>query len=224
MISVLTITYKRQNLLEESIYSFLQQNNPDSEMVIINDQSEVKYEFDHPQIKIYNCDKRFPSISEKLKWGFDKCKFDYIYRLDDDDLLGPNALNLTKQDINNHPGYDIYRSNSHYYFEHNEFIKIGSNVNNGNVYTKTYLNRINFPDKSWGEDYEITFKNNANIYESSGKPTMIYRWGMSTYHVSGMGNLSNKRLYEWADRIGGESSGIIKLSPKFDNDYYSVLP
>ena len=224
MISVLTITYQRQNLLEEAIHSFLQQNNPNSEMVIINDYSEVEYEFNHPQIKIYNCSKRFPTISEKLKWGFGECKYDHIYRLDDDDLLAPNALNLTEQDINNHPGYDIYRSDTHYYFEDNKFVKISGNVNNGNVYTKKYLNRINFPDKSWGEDYDITFNNNAKIYDASRKPTMIYRWGMSTYHISGMGDLPNKELYEWADRVGEKSLGVIQLQPKFENNYYSMLP
>lgn len=224
MISVLTLTYQRQPLLEESIQSFLLQNNPTSEMVIINDYPDVEYILDHPQIKIYNCDERFPSISEKLKWGFSQCNFDYIYRLDDDDLLAPNALKLTEDDIKSQPGYEIYRSNNHYYFENNKYVKISGMVNNGNVYTKSYLNRITFPDKSWGEDFDITFKNNAKIFDANRKPTMIYRWGMPTYHISGMGDRPNKELYEWADRLGIKSSGKVILTPQFENDYYSMLP
>ena len=224
MISVLTLTYKRQTLLEEAINSFLLQNNSTSEMVIINDHPEVEYVFEHPQIKIYNCSERFSSISEKLKWGFSQCKFDYVYRLDDDDLLAPNAIKLTEEDIKTHPGYDIYRTNKHYYFENNRYVKISGMVNNGNVYTKSYINRITFPDKSWGEDYDITFNNKAKIFDADRKSTMIYRWGMSTYHISGMGNKPSKELYEWADRLGMKSSGKVNLIPRFENDYYSMLP
>jgi glycosyltransferase involved in cell wall biosynthesis len=224
MVSVLTLTYKRQTLLEEAINSFLLQNSPTSEMVIINDHPEVEYIFDHPQIKIHNCSERFSSISEKLKWGFNQCKFDYMYRLDDDDLLAPNAIKLTEFDIRTRSWYDIYRTDKHYYFENNRYVKIGGMVNNGNVYTKSYINRITFPDKSWGEDIEITFNNEARIFNAYRKPTMIYRWGMSTYHVSEIGDKPNNELYKWADKLGMNSSGKITLIPKFENDYYSMLP
>ena len=70
MISILTLTYQRHNLLEEAIQSFLLQNHKKSEMVIVNDSPDNFYTYDHPQIKIYNCSERFSSISEKLRWGF----------------------------------------------------------------------------------------------------------------------------------------------------------
>lgn len=224
MISVLTLTYKRQTLLEEAINSFLLQNSPTSEMVIINDHPEVEYIFDHPQIKVHNCSERFSSISEKLKWGFSQCKFNYMYRLDDDDLLAPNAIKLTEIDIKTRSWYDIYRTDKHYYFENNRYVKISGMVNNGNVYTKSYIGRITFPDKSWGEDTEITFENGAKIYNASRLPTMIYRWGMSTYHISGMGDKPSEELYKLADKLGKKSSGKVNLNPRFDNDYYSMLP
>jgi glycosyltransferase involved in cell wall biosynthesis len=224
MVSVLTLTYKRQTLLEEAIKSFLLQNSPTSEMVIINDHPEVEYIFDHPQIKVHNCSERFSSISEKLKWGFNQCKFDYMYRLDDDDLLAPNAIKLTEFDIKTRSWYDIYRTDKHYYFENNRYVKIGGMVNNGNVYTKSYINRITFPDKSWGEDTEITFENSAKIYNANRLPTMIYRWGMSTYHISGMGDKPSEELYKLADKLGKKSSGKVNLNPRFENDYYSMLP
>lgn len=224
MISVLTLTYKRQTLLEEVINSFLLQNNSTSEMVIINDHPEVEYVFDHPQIKIHNCSERFSSISEKLKWGFSQCKFDYMYRLDDDDLLAPNAIKLTELDIKTRSWYDIYRTDKHYYFENNRYVKIGGMVNNGNVYTKRYIDRITFPDKSWGEDTEITFGNGAKIYNANRVPTMIYRWGMSTYHISAMGDKPTKELYKLTDMTSIKTSGKIILKPRFENDYYSMLP
>jgi glycosyltransferase involved in cell wall biosynthesis len=82
MISVLTITYKRHQLLEEAIQSFLfQEPSLESEMVIINDNSDVDYVFNRPKIRIINHKKRFPSIDAKIKWGYKQCKYEYIYLL-----------------------------------------------------------------------------------------------------------------------------------------------
>lgn len=223
MISVLTLTYQRHNLLEEAIHSFLLQNHKNSEMIIVNDSKDNHYTFNHPQIKIFNLKERFTSLSKKLEWGFKHCSYDYVYRLDDDDLLGPDGLQITEEFIKNNPGYEIYRPKTHYFFIHNKFDKIGGNVNNGNVYTKSYIDRIEFPDKSFGEDFDITFKNRAKIYEDSGKPTMIYRWGMSTYHVSGLGNVSTNEMYEKIDSMTKNNKGNITLNPQFSSDYYKMI-
>lgn len=231
MISVLTLTYQRHYLLEEAIESFLRQDfSGESEMLIVNDSSRVQYALDNTNIRIINLENRFSSIGEKLSFGFSQCKYNYIYRLDDDDLMAPWALGNTCDDIINHPNYDIYRSDGHYSFLNNEYKGISSNVNNGNVYTKSYLSRIEIPSSSFGEDYEITFKMNAQIYESNRQQkTMIYRWGMNTYHISGMGNIGQDDINKWTDRIVADSKyqsseqGILLLQPHFDSDYYKQI-
>ena len=224
MISVLTITYKRPHLLEEAMESFLQQGVVGAEMVIVNDNIEVDYVYDHPSIRIFNLKERFPSIAAKLEWGYKQCQNHYVYRLDDDDLLAPWALENVKQDILNNPGYEIYRSRGMYFFVNNEFQKEDSNINNGNVYSKSYLDRIKFPDKSGDEDADITFMHKANIYQSKLKHSMIYRWGMGTLHISGMGIQPNEVILARADEVLKEELGVIQLNPHFDNDYYSQLP
>lgn len=223
MISVLTLTYGRKRLLEESIHSFLSQNFEESEMVIINDEPNVTYRFIHPRVKIINLNQRFDNISKKIEWGFKECKYDYVYRLDDDDLLSLNALKNVEKQINENPGYEIYRRSNHLYFEHNKCLGIGGGVNNGNVYTKNYLNRITFPGKNFGEDFDITYKFGASIHESKDCPTMIYRWGMSTYHISGMDDIPIKRQYEWADELKEKNDGVIDLDPKFNDNYYEQI-
>ena len=168
MISVLTLTYKRHHLLEEAIQSFLaQENPPECEMVVINDNAEVDYVYNHPKVRIINHKERFPSISAKLQWGYQQCQGEYIYRLDDDDLLAPWALHNVQTDIDNNPGFDVYRSKGMYFFVHNIFERENSNINNGNVYSKAYFDRIAWPDTSIGEDADITFHKNGNIYEST---------------------------------------------------------
>ena len=234
MISVLTLTYQRHHILEEAIESFLRQDFPgESEMVIINDSPKVEYVFEHPKIRIINVKERFASIGQKLKFGFSECKFQYIYRLDDDDLMAPWALSHTWDDIIAHPGYEIYRSDGHYLFENNKFKGITGNVNNGNVYTKKYLSRIEIPETSFGEDYTMTFDFNAKIFNSSREQkTMIYRWGMNTYHISGMGQISEQARQEWTDSIvenvaktrnTSEEEGPLILHPHFHEEYYQQI-
>ena len=224
MISVLTITYKRHHLLEEAIQSFLAQElPPECEMVVINDNPEVDYVYNHPKVRIINHKERFPSIAAKLKWGYQQCKYDYIYRLDDDDLLTPWALKNVSIDIETNPGFEIYRSEGMYFFMNNIFDKESSNINNGNIYTKAYLDRITWPDKSGNEDDDITFHHNATIYESKLKHTMIYRWGMGTFHISGLGIQPNQVILNHADKVLDNTKGNITLHPVFRNDYYAQI-
>lgn len=234
MISVLTLTYQRHLLLEEAIESFLRQDfSGESEMLIINDSDKVDYVFEHPNIRIMNLKKRFPSIGQKLSFGFSQCKYDYIYRLDDDDLLAPWALRNTWEDIVSHPGYEIYRSDGHYYFESNKFNGISGSVNNGNVYTKPYFARIQIPEVSFGEDYAMTFDFDAKTFESQrAQKTMIYRWGMGTFHISGMGNVGsdiiNKNTDHMVESLAAENhtrleKGSLVLNPHFQEDYYQQI-
>jgi glycosyltransferase involved in cell wall biosynthesis len=224
MISVLTITYKRHHLLEEAIQSFLAQEfPPECEMVIINDNVEVDYIYNHPKVRIINHKERFPSIAAKLEWGYKQCKYNYIYRLDDDDLLAPWALKNAIVDIQTNPGFDIYRSEGMYFFVNNKFEKESSNINNGNIYTKAYLDRIKWPDKSGDEDADITFHHGGTIYESKLKHTMLYRWGMDTLHISGMGKQTNQKILAEADRVLDNTKGDIILHPHFKNNYYEQI-
>ncbi|MCX7922554.1 MAG: glycosyltransferase family 2 protein [Clostridia bacterium] len=231
---MLTLTYQRHHILEEAIESFLRQDfSGESEMVIINDSPQVEYVFEHPRIRIINLKERFPSVGHKLKFGFSQCKYDYIYRLDDDDLMAPWALSHTWDDIIAHPDYEIYRSDGFYFFEHNKYKGISGSVNNGNVYTKKYLSRIEIPETSDGEDSTMTFDFNAKIYHSPREQkTMIYRWGMNTYHMSGMGKVSDNAKNEWADRIvetvakernTSVEEGLLVLHPHFQEEYYQQI-
>jgi hypothetical protein len=228
MISILTLTYQRKHLLEEAIQSYLLQYEPyklQSEMVIINDSPDVEYRFEHPNIRIINCKERFSSVGKKLEYGFTQCLSQWIYRLDDDDLLSPYALEINERYRILHPNKDILRDQKHYYMCHNQFEGYGDSINNGNCYNWNYLKKVGkIIDKSIGEDNWLTFHNNADIHiGDEGKYTMIYRWGMGTYHISGMGDRPNEEIYHLTDKSNTET-GIIYLNPHFREDYWSKLP
>lgn len=224
MISVVTLTYRRYHLLEEAIHSYLMQDfDGESEMIVINDASDITYSIDHSNVRIINYPERFSSIGKKLEYGLKQAKYNYVYRLDDDDLLAPWGLSLIAGYINQPEQFDIYRSHGHYYFSDNIYLGIGGSVNNGNCYTRPYIDRIDFPDKSIGEDSDITFGNNASIYTGRDNLlSMIYRWGMHTSHISGLGNCESSVAFASVDAICKES-GHIHLRPHFNNDYYSQL-
>jgi len=224
MISVLTLTYKRAHLLEEALESFIRQQPTlwDCEMVVINDNPEVDYVFEHPLVKIINCKERFKSISAKLEWGYKQCKYNYIYRLDDDDLLAPEAINKVGEMIINFPGHELYRSEEHYFFNNNRYEGLSGSVNNGNVYSRGYLDRIKFPDKSGDEDSDITFAFNAKTHTFK-QPTMIYRWGMSTMHISGLGIQSNETVLKATDNTLKEEPGERILIPHFTQEHWKLL-
>jgi hypothetical protein len=60
------MTYGRIDLLEESLYSFLNQNyEGDSELVIVNDYPLQNIIFDHPKVRIYNINHTFETIGDK---------------------------------------------------------------------------------------------------------------------------------------------------------------
>jgi glycosyltransferase involved in cell wall biosynthesis len=223
VISIATLTYRRENLLEEAIHSFLLQNRHDCEMVVVNDYKNVQYYIDAPNVRIINCEERFSSIGEKLKFCFNNCKHNYMYRLDDDDLLCEGGLDAMCAEITQNPGYDVYRSKYSYYTHNNNYVSSPSNVNNGNCYSKQYVSTVSNWDKSCDEDVFITYRNNANIYEFESK-TMIYRWGMGTYHISGIGaGKKHQDYFNVADRLGSNTKNLYKLEPKFKQDYYDKI-
>lgn len=226
MISVLTMTYQRHHILEEAIQSFLSNNIEDCEMVIINDCPDVQYIFEHPNIRVINCPERFNSIGKKLQWGFEQCRGEFIYRLDDDDLLTSWAMDLVREQVKNEG--DIFRCKGAYFFQNNTYFDLMDNINNGNCYSKRFIEGIEFPDVSIIEDHILTFKSGGRIFtDNSDRFTMIYRWGQQTYHISALGveNAQNSDLLlGQIKEMSNKEQGTIILRPHFDNDYYNQLP
>ena len=228
MVSILTLTYQRHHLLEEAIQSYLLQlkgYETVSEMVIINDSPDVEYVFHHPNVKIINLKQRFSSVGKKLEWGFTQCRYNWIYRLDDDDLLSPWALEINQGYRTAYPNKDILRDQKHYFYSHNKYQGLADSINNGNCYNSNYIKRLgSIIDKSIGEDNWLTFHNGGDIHiGDTGKYTMIYRWGMGTYHISGMGDKPNEEIYSKVD-VSNTEKGIIELKPHFKENYWSQLP
>lgn len=231
MISVMTLTYKRPHLLEEAIQSFLAQGEDayDCEMIILNDNIDSEYVIDHPsleypefKIKVINHNERFSSISKKMEWGLQFCEKPWIFRLDDDDLLAPGALRHVKEHLKV-AEIDIFKPKHIYFFEHNKYRGIRPGINSGITYNKAWLKTIDFKDLNFGEDRNMLYDQGGRIFDMPDPPTMIYRWGMNTTHMSGWGDIPNYLVNRRTDKNLGPEIGVVSIKPKFHGKYYEQL-
>tara|TARA_B100001778_G_scaffold18086_1_gene13581 strand:+ start:1015 stop:1764 length:750 start_codon:yes stop_codon:yes gene_type:complete len=228
-LTVLTLTYNRYKLLQEAIYSFVSQGADDCEMLIINDQAKVDYVCDIPNVRIINCKTRFPSIFDKLLFGFAQANNEYVYRLDDDDLLAEKSFIKCQEEIHNNPGYDLYRSEHIHFTSSNVYRGMSGSVNNGNIFSKTFVASLDREEAakknslSIGEDQYMIYHAQPKTYTFEF-PSMIYRWGMGTHHISGTGLKDPKEVNAAADAsFVNMEQGTIKLEPVFKNDYYYTI-
>lgn len=223
MISVLCITYKRPHLLLEALQSFLEQNREDCEFVIINDNPEVEYVCDIPNVNVVNRATKFLHLTDKIKFGAKICQYDYIFRLDDDDLLTPGALDGIISEMKETPGMDIYKCEHMHFFENNLYKSTVVGINTGIAYEKDFLIKASVKQCSFGEDREVLAACDHDKLHYLKTIGMIYRWGMGEYHVSGMGDISSEKVNSWIDRTSKETPGINVLKPGFQNDYYGQI-
>jgi hypothetical protein len=97
------------------------------------------------------------------------------------------------------------------------------NINNGNIYRKGFLQSIDFRDLSVNEDIHLTFNTGGKIH-TFNDITMIYRWGMNTYHISGMKTTNPEEVSKITDNFQSpQEDGDYILKPHFKNDYYSEI-
>jgi hypothetical protein len=52
---------------------------------------------------------------------------------------------------------------------------------------------------------------------------MIYRWGMNTFHISGLGIQPNQVILDHADRVLDDRKGLLELKPQFKENYYEQI-
>lgn len=105
-ISVIIPTYKRENFLEKSIKSILNQTYPWLELIVVDDDTEngsareVVEKFDDKRIK-YFVNERKKGANGARNTGILNARGDYIAFLDDDDESLPNRLDKSVKFMEN---------------------------------------------------------------------------------------------------------------------------
>ena len=237
-ISAKCITYGRVDMLEESIYSFINQDYPGKkELIIVNDYPLQKLEYNHPEIKIYNLDETFATIGEKENYAMSKCLADIICQWDDDDIAMPNHLmNVAKYFKEDS---DLLHWEKGVFFNEPNISAITGLGNSGIVYSRKIWELIGgHPLENAGYDmtFVIKIKNfSKNIVLASppdDEVSWFYMWGGRGYHMSGQGtdddNRPNviKRHSKYVEHLREKNlipTGIVKLNPSWKKDYLQLL-
>lgn len=239
-ISCKMITYGRVEFLEESLYSYINQDYlpKNSELIIVNDYPLQKLKFDHPQVKIYNLDKTFTSIGEKENFATSKCQGDIICQWDDDDLAMPWHLkNVARYFV---PGSDLLHWHKAIFMNVPNIAAIGGVGNSGIVFSKKIWNEIGgHPLENAGYDMTFVLKIKHTAPQNvvfadppDSEASWVYVWGGRGYHMSGQGTDDNTRpnvIERHAShieerRLRGEiPTGDVQLNPNWKYNYTSLL-
>lgn len=232
LISAKMITYGRVEFLEESLHSFLIQDYPEKELVIVNDYPLQKLVFDHPQVRIYNLDETFKTIGDKENFATELCKGEIICQWDDDDVAMPWHLNNVAKyftdDVN------ILHWNPGVFYNNGQITDITWTGNSGIVFRKSAWKAIGgHPVENAG--YDMTFverlhKNGGILFANPPKneASWFYMWGGRGYHMSGLGTDTSDKpnvIERHSAHIenlrmkGKIPTGNVQLNPHWNIDY-----
>lgn len=237
-ISAKCITYGRVDTLEESIYSFINQDYPGKkEMIIVNDYPLQKLKFDHPDVKIYNLDYTFETIGEKENFAMSKCSADIICQWDDDDVALSNHLENVALYFNEYT--DLLHWHRGVFFNNGAITSITGLGNSGIVFSRKIWELLGgYPIENAG--YDMTFvmsirnisRNIVFAAPTDEHVSWFYMWGGRSYHMSGQGTDTPdrpnvvKRHSEHIEDLrqkGYIPIGQVQLNPHWKQNYKELL-
>ncbi|MEZ4562791.1 MAG: glycosyltransferase family A protein [Thermomicrobiales bacterium] len=234
LISCVCPTYGRppgqQHLIEEAIQSFLLQDYPNKELIVLNDCPGQELVCDAPGVRVVNVSERFPSLGDKRNAGVALARGDLIATWDDDDISLPWRLSLSYQML----GQADYFNPKRGWFRHNGVLVgdqkpvVGANMS---LFRRDALRTIGgYPSLTLGEDQVFDQAMRATVQtrggDASGDPELprddwfyIYRWGESDFHLSGSPDAN------FWDEVGKRpvKPGRYRLEPHWRVDYIAEV-
>ncbi len=169
MVSVVMLTYQRDNLLPNAIGSILNQTNSDFELIILNDgstdkTSDIVKSFNDKRIRYYENSKNM-GIAYSRNKVLKKARGKYIMIMDDDDISLPTRIEKQVSFLENNPNIDVVAGqivglmripNSHDLIA--STLIQWNNIGNANImYRRDFVNKhkIQYANISYGEDWHF---------------------------------------------------------------------
>lgn len=213
-ISVLMPAFNSAKYIDKSIQSILNQTHKDFEFIIVNDGStdnteEVILKYTDERIKYFKTENK--GTASALNFGVSKAKYDWIARIDADDLNSPQRLEKQVSFLNDYPDIDILSCRSVYFknngriifllkppLEHKDILKV-LNLHNplnqsGVIYRKKLVKQEKYSEKfALNEDFEFFYRVREKV-KFHNLPEFLVYTSMSETSKSYQGD--NANLYD----------------------------
>lgn len=230
LVSCLCPTYGRPpsyvHLLEEAVFSFLLQDYPSKELVVLNDTPGQSLVCDAPGVRVVNLPSRVPSLGRKRDLLCGLARGEILLPWDDDDLSLPHRAS---QAVARLDGYDYFNPRRSWFWDGNgAHSDHGHGVcHNASAFTRRAWEAVGgYPDESVTEDQSMdrrlsrSVRCTPRLSDDPREWSYVYRWGVSDCHISGNGD------HERAWRERGEAPfppGTYRVTPGWRIDYLDVL-
>lgn len=198
-VSCILLTYNRppkhQVLVEEAIQSFLLQDYPDKELLVLNDCPGQHLECDAPGVTVINVPRRFRSLGEKRNAAIALTDGSALLPWDDDDIMLPWRISMSVHRLMGadyfNPGRYWLMTPAKLHRTHPRGIAHGCSI-----FTRSAFDRVGgYPHINIGEDTgfdgalrrtpDVTVVTGAELEASDWY--YVLRWGVGAAHLSARG-------------------------------------
>lgn len=240
-VSCICLTYGRPALLEEAIYSFLQQDyRGRKELIVLNDYVDQTLAFSHPEVRVINVPKRFRTVGEKMNAAVALAAHDLLFVWDDDDIYLPHRLTFSIEHFDANKGF--FKPNRAWVLDNGVLRGPTQNFYHvGSCWSRALFDAVR-GYAAEGTGYDLLFERRlAQQFPDSTTPVGIqpddiyylYRWGgTGSYHMSAYGelqlgeNVGHHEVETFIQQraIRGEiPQGHISLQPGWKTDYRQLV-
>ncbi|MCB0211674.1 MAG: glycosyltransferase family 2 protein [Anaerolineae bacterium] len=221
-VSCVCLPQGQPELLEEAIYSFLQQDyQGQKELVILNDNADQLLEFDHPEIRIVNLSKQFFAPNQKRNAAIALCAHDLIFVWDDDGIYLPHGISFSIGKFGEWKGF--FKPTKAFVWSNGALRLPRQNIfHSGSCLTRKWFDKVRgytFNKKLhfYKEEIETQFKrkypNFVQFYDIAAEDIFyIYRW-------------DGVHIFQTKDAAKPDEikRGHIKLTPHWKSDYPKLV-
>ncbi len=240
-VSCICLTYARPALLEEAIYSFLQQEYAGpKELIVLNDYAEQILTFDHPEVRVINLPTRLRTVGEKMNIAVALASHDLLFVWDDDDIYLPHRLAFSAAKFEVTQGF--FKPDRGWVLNKGRLSGPATALFHvGSCWSRRLFDAVRgYPGEGTG--YDLVFEQRLRqrfpgaIEPSAIRPEeiyYIYRWGgTDSYHMSGFGrykageNVGHDQVEEFVQQRASRGEirrGHIPLQPYWNTDYRQLV-
>jgi glycosyltransferase involved in cell wall biosynthesis len=234
-VSCICPTYGRPELLEEAIYSFLQQDYAgQKELIVVNDYDQQFLEFDHPEVQIINFPKRFHTVGEKYKAAVALCSYDLIFVWHDDDIYLPHRLTFSVEQFDWEKGF--FKPDQAWFWNYGQLSGPERNVfHGGSCWSRELFGQVrgyahinNGYDQELERRVEVEKPGSTKVFPiKPAEMFYVYRWqGTGSYHLSSFGSdgYDQSAVYVQNELEQGRlKQGRVRLNPQWRLEYSKLV-